>query len=180
VGESPSVVGMPPIDNREHGVFATRSPGRPNPIGLTVVELHRREGSGLHVQGADMLDGTPILNGSAMRRASGLHSARSVAVIIVHAVQPVYIQQILSDHHLLLPVIRCPLKLSGRWPQRSTVVPKNEAFLLGQFRPEASRTCRLTSPERLSAKHIATTFRSSLIRRTRLVSTLRLRPESIS
>jgi tRNA (adenine37-N6)-methyltransferase len=54
--------GTPPSDNRPHGVFATRSPRRPNPIGLTVVELIRREGSRLHVRGVDMLDGTPILD----------------------------------------------------------------------------------------------------------------------
>ena len=45
-----------------NGVFATRSPRRPNPIGLTVVRLLRREGSRLVVQGVDMLDGTPILD----------------------------------------------------------------------------------------------------------------------
>jgi len=56
------LVGTPPIDDRPHGVFATRSPRRPNPIGLTVVELLRREGSSLHVRGLDMLDGTPILD----------------------------------------------------------------------------------------------------------------------
>jgi tRNA-Thr(GGU) m(6)t(6)A37 methyltransferase TsaA len=56
------LLGIPPIDNRSHGVFATRSPRRPNPIGLTVVELLRREGSDLHVRGIDMLDGTPILD----------------------------------------------------------------------------------------------------------------------
>ncbi len=54
--------GTPPCDDRSHGVFATRSPKRPNPIGLTVVELVRREGPLLHVQGVDMLDGTPILD----------------------------------------------------------------------------------------------------------------------
>jgi tRNA (Thr-GGU) A37 N-methylase len=43
-------------------VFATRSPRRPNPIGLTVVELLNREGIELHVRGVDMLDGTPILD----------------------------------------------------------------------------------------------------------------------
>ena len=43
-------------------MFATRSPGRPNPIGLTTVELRRREGIELHVHGVDMLDGTPILD----------------------------------------------------------------------------------------------------------------------
>ena len=52
----------PPSDNRQHGVFATRSPYRPNPIALTVVELLRREGTDLHVRGVDMLDGTPILD----------------------------------------------------------------------------------------------------------------------
>jgi tRNA-Thr(GGU) m(6)t(6)A37 methyltransferase TsaA len=52
----------PPSDNRSHGVFATRSPRRPNPIGLTVVQLLRREGAELHVRGVDMLDGTPILD----------------------------------------------------------------------------------------------------------------------
>ena len=57
-----NLVGKPPIDDREHGVFATRSPRRPNPIGLTVVELLRREGSHLHVRGVDMLDATPILD----------------------------------------------------------------------------------------------------------------------
>ncbi len=56
------LVGTPPIDDRPHGVFATRSPRRPNPIGLTVVELLRREGNALHVRGVDMLDGTPILD----------------------------------------------------------------------------------------------------------------------
>lgn len=56
------LLGTPPSDNRAHGVFATRSPRRPNPIGLSVVELLRREGAKLHVRGVDMLDGTPILD----------------------------------------------------------------------------------------------------------------------
>jgi len=56
------LMGTPPCDNRPHGVFATRSPYRPNPIGLTVVELLRRDGARLHVRGVDMLDGTPILD----------------------------------------------------------------------------------------------------------------------
>jgi len=56
------LLGTPPSDNRPHGVFATRSPRRPNPIGLTLVELLRREGRSLHVRGIDMLDGTPILD----------------------------------------------------------------------------------------------------------------------
>jgi tRNA-Thr(GGU) m(6)t(6)A37 methyltransferase TsaA len=46
----------PPSDDRPHGVFSTRSPRRPNPIGLTVVELLRREGGSLCVRGVDMQD----------------------------------------------------------------------------------------------------------------------------
>lgn len=56
------LMASPPSDNRPHGVFSTRSPRRPNPIGLTVVELMRRDGGSLHVSGVDMLDGTPILD----------------------------------------------------------------------------------------------------------------------
>jgi len=57
------LIASPPADpGRQHGVFATRSPRRPNPIALTTVELLRREGPDLHVRGVDMLDGTPILD----------------------------------------------------------------------------------------------------------------------
>lgn len=57
-----SLVGTPPSDDRPHGVFATRSPQRPNPIGLTIVELLGRAGAVLRVRGIDMLEGTPILD----------------------------------------------------------------------------------------------------------------------
>jgi tRNA-Thr(GGU) m(6)t(6)A37 methyltransferase TsaA len=56
------LVGCPPFETRPHGVFATRSPRRPNPIGLTVVELLGRNGPSLHVRGLDMFDRTPILD----------------------------------------------------------------------------------------------------------------------
>lgn len=56
------LLSMPPTDDRVHGVFATRAPRRPNPIGLTVVRLLRREGTRLFVRGLDMLNGTPILD----------------------------------------------------------------------------------------------------------------------
>ena len=44
------------------GIFATRAPVRPNPIGLTLVELVRREHNILSVKGLDALDGTPVLD----------------------------------------------------------------------------------------------------------------------
>jgi len=60
--EGYELLGTPPTDNREHGVFATRSPYRPNPIGLTTVEILGRDGRNVRVRGVDMLDGTPILD----------------------------------------------------------------------------------------------------------------------
>lgn len=56
------LLSRPPSDDREHGVFATRSPRRPNPIGLTVVRLVGRADEGLRVRGLDMLEGSPILD----------------------------------------------------------------------------------------------------------------------
>ena len=56
------LVGKNPTDGLVHGVFATRSPRRPNAIGLSTVELVRREGGSLHLKGIDMLDGTPVLD----------------------------------------------------------------------------------------------------------------------
>ena len=56
------LMGIPPTDTKPHGVFATRSPFRPNPIGLTVVRVVGRDGPNLRVAGLDMLDGTPILD----------------------------------------------------------------------------------------------------------------------
>ncbi len=56
------LVGVNPADSLPHGVFASRSPFRPNPIGLTVVELLGREGGVLRLRGLDMLDGTPVLD----------------------------------------------------------------------------------------------------------------------
>ncbi len=56
------LVAHPPSDDRPHGVFASRSPQRPNPIGLTVVQLLRRNGPRVDVRGVDMLDGSPVLD----------------------------------------------------------------------------------------------------------------------
>jgi tRNA-Thr(GGU) m(6)t(6)A37 methyltransferase TsaA len=56
----PSVI--PYRDNRKHGLFATRSPCRPNPIGLSVVRLLKREGSVLYVRDIDILDSTLLID----------------------------------------------------------------------------------------------------------------------
>lgn len=52
----------PPHERTEHGVFATRSPSRPNPIAFSVVDLLRRDGNTLFVRGLDALDGTPVVD----------------------------------------------------------------------------------------------------------------------
>ena len=51
-----------PWDSEPHGVFATRSPNRPNALGLSVVELLERSGNRLRVKGLDALEGTPLLD----------------------------------------------------------------------------------------------------------------------
>src|SRR4051812_12236661 len=53
---------LPPRSTKKRGVFATRSPHRPNPIGMSAVKLERIEGRVLHVCGLDILDGTPVLD----------------------------------------------------------------------------------------------------------------------
>lgn len=52
----------PFMDDRPHGVFATRSPVRPNPIGLSTVRLIGIEGTTLRIEDVDVLDGTPLLD----------------------------------------------------------------------------------------------------------------------
>jgi tRNA-Thr(GGU) m(6)t(6)A37 methyltransferase TsaA len=56
------LVVKPFLDDVERGVFATRAPCRPNPIGLSVVRLVRRQGNVLYVEDVDMLDNTPLLD----------------------------------------------------------------------------------------------------------------------
>lgn len=58
---TPSKV-LPPRSDRKRGLFATRSPHRPNPIGMSAVRLDRVEGRVLHVRDLDLLDGTPVLD----------------------------------------------------------------------------------------------------------------------
>ena len=52
----------PFLDDQLHGLFATRYPARPNPIGLSVVRLLTRRDNQLEIAGVDMLDGTPLLD----------------------------------------------------------------------------------------------------------------------
>jgi len=56
------LLAMPPHTGVEHGVFATRSPERPNPVGLCVVDLVGRTGTRLTVKGLDSIDGTPVVD----------------------------------------------------------------------------------------------------------------------
>ncbi len=53
---------VPYLDSEVRGVFATRAPARPNPIGISIVRLLRIEGNVLHVEDVDIVDGTPLLD----------------------------------------------------------------------------------------------------------------------
>ena len=57
-----SLLVKPSLDDQMHGLFATRYPYRPNPIGLSVVRLLRRRGNILEIEGVDMLDDSPLLD----------------------------------------------------------------------------------------------------------------------
>lgn len=52
----------PFLDDQTHGVFSTRAPNRPNPIGISVVQLVKIEGNILRVKDLDIVDGTPLLD----------------------------------------------------------------------------------------------------------------------
>jgi tRNA-Thr(GGU) m(6)t(6)A37 methyltransferase TsaA len=52
----------PFMDNQLHGLFATRAPARPNPIGISIVRLVKVEGNILHIQDIDIINGTPLLD----------------------------------------------------------------------------------------------------------------------
>jgi len=56
------VVGKPFLEDKKHGIFAIRSPHRPNHIGLSVVKIEKIEDNKLHFSEVDMLDQTPVLD----------------------------------------------------------------------------------------------------------------------
>ena len=60
-GESQLIV-VPFLDTERRGIFATRAPIRPNPIGLSVVKLIGLAGNNLEIEGIDVVDGTPLLD----------------------------------------------------------------------------------------------------------------------
>lgn len=61
-GEGYDLTVTPFLDDQPHGLFATRAPRRPNPIGLSIVKLNCIEGGTLYISNIDVLDGTPLLD----------------------------------------------------------------------------------------------------------------------
>jgi tRNA-Thr(GGU) m(6)t(6)A37 methyltransferase TsaA len=62
LASGPCLSVKPFLDEASHGLFATRAPARPNPIGLSVVGLERIERNRLYIVNVDMVDGTPLLD----------------------------------------------------------------------------------------------------------------------
>jgi tRNA-Thr(GGU) m(6)t(6)A37 methyltransferase TsaA len=60
--ESASLIVKPFMDDKEHGVFSTRSPARPNPIGFSILKLVSVKGNKLVIQNVDIVNGTPVLD----------------------------------------------------------------------------------------------------------------------
>jgi len=65
-----------PWGPKVHGVFATRSPNRPNPIGFCVADLVERNGRFLKVRGLDALDGSPLIDIKPYSRLDAVHDSR--------------------------------------------------------------------------------------------------------
>ena len=72
------------LDNELHGTFATRSPRRPNPIGLSLARIVTVEAARVVVDGLDLLDGTPVLDAEAVRAALR-HPAGTGSIRLVRA-----------------------------------------------------------------------------------------------
>ena len=66
----------PYLQDVDRGIFSTRAPFRPNPIGLSVVELLGIEGNILHLDGVDILDGTPLLDIKPYTAKFDLHDVK--------------------------------------------------------------------------------------------------------
>ncbi len=62
LSKKPLLKVKPFMDNQTHGVFSTRAPSRPNPIGISIVRLLKIKGNILYVQDIDIVDGTPLLD----------------------------------------------------------------------------------------------------------------------
>jgi tRNA-Thr(GGU) m(6)t(6)A37 methyltransferase TsaA len=62
LSKSYSLVVKPYLDENSHGLFSTRAPSRPNPIGISIVRLRKIEGNILRIQDLDIVDGTPLLD----------------------------------------------------------------------------------------------------------------------
>ncbi|MCK4903649.1 MAG: tRNA (N6-threonylcarbamoyladenosine(37)-N6)-methyltransferase TrmO, partial [Candidatus Marinimicrobia bacterium] len=60
--QKPKLKVIPYMDDQQRGVFSTRAPNRPNPIGISVVRLNRIENNILYIQNVDIIDGTPLLD----------------------------------------------------------------------------------------------------------------------
>ncbi len=62
LSKKPSLLVKPFMDSQTHGVFSTRAPNRPNPIGISVVKLIKIEKNILYIKELDIVDGTPLLD----------------------------------------------------------------------------------------------------------------------
>lgn len=62
LSKTASLLSKPFMDNTSHGIFAIRGPSRPNPIGISIVQLIKVKNNILYVQDLDIVDGTPLLD----------------------------------------------------------------------------------------------------------------------
>jgi len=71
----------PFLDDNQRGLFATRAPARPNPIGISVVRLVKIDGQNMHIQDIDVVDGTPLLDIKPYVPAFDVHTVEKLGWI---------------------------------------------------------------------------------------------------
>jgi len=74
--EQVKLIVKPFLQDVDRGIFSTRAPYRPNAIGLSIVEVISRENNILHIDGLDILDGTPLLDIKPYTAKFDLHQVR--------------------------------------------------------------------------------------------------------
>lgn len=85
----------PFLDDKPHGVFATRSPRPPNPTGISIVRLVRVEGRTSHIEDVDVADGTPLLDIKSYVPAFDVHETVRIGWLAENVEQ---VQHVRADH----------------------------------------------------------------------------------
>ncbi len=153
----------------EFGVFGLRSPGRPNPVGLSLVRLEKVEGSTLYVTGLDAVDGTPVIDIKPYfendivfsARTPHMHPARrEILQEILFKQAMAYHQEECSDLHLAVRMTMLAEETFGHISAPDLMVTVNGSACLADTLQGLTRA-RLANPPRFKFQPAETLRRST-------------------